>query len=310
MGPQRLRKPAPPGEMVDIGGMRLYAHDCGQGKPTVILEPALGGFSLQYAKIQAAVSAFTHVFAYDRAGQGWSDTSPKPRTPVTMAGELNALLGKLGIQPPYVMVGHSFGGLLTRIYAGLYPEKVAGVVLIDSTHVDEYASFGDIDKFVSRTAKGVRVLKLVSYIGLGKQLTKLSLGSAAKSIAKEDLDTFLTLASQPKHHENMLAEFSQHRRYYGPQSEVPASLGDIPLIVVTAGESASGQGKIAGMTGEEVNAQHQRLQKDLVRLSSQGEQITIPGANHFSIIFRQEYADQVAEAIWHMVEKVREEMVT
>ena len=81
-------KVSPPGEMVDIGGFRLHALVRGQGSPAVLLEPALGGFALQYAQIQTAVSAFTQTLAYDRAGQGWSDVSPSPRTPANMAGEL------------------------------------------------------------------------------------------------------------------------------------------------------------------------------------------------------------------------------
>jgi len=307
MGSQNKHKLAPPGQMVDIGGFRLHALVRGQGTPTVLLEPALGGFALQYAQIQSAVSAFTRVMSYDRAGQGWSDCSPKPRTPVNLAGELKALLGKLDLQPPYVLVGHSFGGLLTRIYAGFHPEEVAGVILVDSTHVNEYDSFGDVDKNVSQMAMGVRLLKFGSRLGLGKQLTKMSLGSAVKSFSKEDLNTFITVASQPKHHETMLAEFSQHRFYFGPQSEVPRTLGDTPLIVVTAGNSVSGQGKIGGMTGEQVNEQHQRLQKDLIQLSSQGEQLIIPGATHFSIFTQPEYAAQVVDAIRRVVERVREE---
>jgi pimeloyl-ACP methyl ester carboxylesterase len=292
--------------MVDLGGFRLHAVLCGEGKPTVVFEPALGGFSLQYARIQSAASAFTRVLAYDRAGQGWSDASPTARTPANLAGELKELLSKLGLQAPYILVGHSFGGLLTRIYAGLYQGEVAGMVLVDAAHVDEYSPFPDIDRFIHQTAMGVRLLKIASRLGLGKQLTKLSLGSAAQTFTREDLDAFATVASQPKHHETMLAEFSQHRHYYGPQSEVSPTLGDMPLMVITAGQSVSGKGKIGGsITGDEMNVLHQKLQKDLVQLSSRGEQIIIPDATHMSILTHPKYADQVADAVRRMVEEVR-----
>jgi pimeloyl-ACP methyl ester carboxylesterase len=307
MGSLSKDKHAPPGQMVDIGGFRLHALVCGHGTPTVLLEPALGGFAQQYTHIQSAASAFTRVVAYDRAGQGWSDCSPNPRTPVHLAAEVDTLLGKLGLQPPYILVGHSFGGLLTRIYAGFHPDEVAGMVLIDASHVDEWDFFPDLDKMVRQTALGVRLLKIVSRVGLGKPLTKISLGSAAKSLSKQDLNSFLTVASQPKHHETMLAEFSQHRFYFGPQSEVPRTLGDIPLIVVTAGDSVSGQGKIGNLTGDQMNAQHQRLQKNLTQLSTQSEQIVIPGATHLSILLQPEYVAQVVDAIECMVERVRKE---
>lgn len=160
-----------------------------------------------------------------------------------------------------------------------------------------------MDKLVSQTATGVRLLKLVSRLGLGKQLTKLSLGSAAKSLPRDDLNSFLAVASQPKHHDTVLAEFSQHRCYFGPQSEVPHSLGDTPLIVVTAGNSVSGKSKFGSMTADQLNVQHQIWQKDLIRLSSQGERIVVHGATHLSLLFNPEYAAQVVGAIRRCVEK-------
>ena len=306
MGSRKSPTPAPPGQMLDVGGFRLHTLVCGQGTPTVLLEPAMGGYALQYAHIQSGVSAFTRVMAYDRAGQGWSDSSPHPRTPAHLAGELKAVLGKLDLQPPYVLVGHSFGGLVARIYAGLHPQEIAGVVLVDASHEAEWDAFPNIDKMIHQAAVGVRLLKFGSRLGLGKQLTRLSLGSAAKSLSKEDLATFLAVASQPKHQETMLAEFSQHRCYFGPQSEVPRTLGDTPLIVVTAGNSVSGKAKIGGsLTGDQMNALHQKLQKDLVQLSSQGEQRILPAATHFSIFAQPEHAAQVVDAVRSLVEKAR-----
>lgn len=300
-----VTKLSPPGKMVDVGGFRLHALVHGKGSPSVIFEPAMGGYAQQYARIFSSVSAITQVMAYDRAGQGWSDVSPNPRTPAILAGELNALIARLDLHPPYILVGHSFGGLLTRIYAGLYPKEVAGLVLVDAAHVDEYKAFGDVDKFVSRAAFGVQLMNIASRLGLGKTLAKLSLGRAAKWFSKEDLATFLAIASQPKHHETMLAEFSQHRCYFGAQSEVPDTLGDLPIIVITAGNSVSGQAKIGSLTGDQVNELHQRLQKNLVHLSTQGEQIIIPTATHFSIFLQSDHASQVVDAIQRMVEKIQ-----
>lgn len=303
MSPQQ--KFPPPGQMIDIGGFRLHASVSGQGTPAVILEPGLGGFSFQYTHIQPAVAAFTRVMAYDRAGQGWSDSSPRPRTPANLASEMKTLLSRLDLRPPYVLVGHSFGGLLVRLYAGFHPDEVAGVVLVDSSDVEQYDTFPNLDKLTNQMAMGVRVLKIASRAGLGKHLAKLSLGKAAGSLSKEDLDTFLTVVSQPKHLETQVAEFAQHRCYFGPDSQVPQSLGETPLIVITAGNSVSGKQKFGGITADQVNERHQQWQKDLSRISSRGEHRVVPGATHFSILFQPEHAAVVVDAIRRLVERIR-----
>ncbi len=294
-------KHAAPGQMVDIGGFRLHAIVRGQGTPTVLLETGLGGCTMQYAAMLPALAAVTRVVAYDRAGQGWSDCSPRTRTPENMVGELRALLDRLDIQPPYLLVGHSFGGLLSLIHAGLHPDDTAAVVLIDSSDVEQYDSFPSMDKVLNQAATGVRLLKLAARLGLAKPLTKMSLGKAARSFPPDELDAFLEVASQPKHQETILAEFSQHRCYFGAQSQVPRSLGDKPLLVITAGSSVSGRQKFGGMTADELNVKHQQWQKDRVRLSTRGAQLVVAGASHLGILLQPEYACQVVDAIRGMM---------
>jgi pimeloyl-ACP methyl ester carboxylesterase len=302
-----MTKLVPPGEMVDLGGFRLHAVVRGQGIPTVVFESGLGGCALQFGPLQSAVSSFAGTVAYDRAGQAWSDCSPNPRTPANIARELKALGARLEVQPPYVWVGHSFGGLLVRFYAGLYPEETAGVVLIDSSDVDQYSSFPNMDKAASQLAGSVRFLKFLVRLGLGKPLMKMSLGSAMKSMSKDELNSFLAIASLPRHNDTMLAEFSQHRYYFGGQAEVPASLGDKPVLIVTAGNSVSGKAKFGGITADELNVRHQKWQKELVSISSQAEHVVVPGASHLSILLQPDYVVRVTDAIRRMLERVRNE---
>ena len=101
----------PPGEMVDVGGYSLHINCVGQGSPTVLLDAGSGGFSAQWVRVQQEVSGTTRVCAYDRAGMGWSEMGPDPRDAKRITGELHALLEGAGIEGPYVLVGHSFGGL-------------------------------------------------------------------------------------------------------------------------------------------------------------------------------------------------------
>src|ERR671913_410302 len=122
----------PPGEMVDVGGYSLHINCVGQGSPTVVLDAGSGGFSAQWVRVQREVSDTTRVCAYDRAGMGWSEMGPEPRDARQVSRELHTLLTKSCIrQGPYVVVGHSFGGLYMQTYADRYPEEVAGVALVD-----------------------------------------------------------------------------------------------------------------------------------------------------------------------------------
>jgi pimeloyl-ACP methyl ester carboxylesterase len=134
---EALEKPPvpPPGRLIDLGGWRLHLHctgDAKAGQPTVILEAGAGDFSVDWNLVQPQVSRMTRVCSYDRAGTGWSDLGPRPRTRRQITWELHALLEKAGVQSPYVLVGHSEGGLLVRTYATAYRSEVAGMALVDS----------------------------------------------------------------------------------------------------------------------------------------------------------------------------------
>ncbi len=130
-----------PGRLIDIGGYKLHINCSGKASksnPAVILLHGLGDFSFDWALVQPEIARYARVCSYDRAGQAWSDPGPKPRGPLKAANELHVLLMNAGIRPPYVLVGHSWGGLIARVYASQYPKEVAGMVLVDSTHEDEY----------------------------------------------------------------------------------------------------------------------------------------------------------------------------
>src|SRR5262245_64784648 len=128
----------PPGQLVDVGGFRLHCHAEGRGCPTVVLDAALGGSSISWTYVQPRIAEFARTCAYDRAGFAWSDRGPLPRTAGRMADELNILLERSGETPPYVLVGHSFGGLVTRIFAARYRALSAGLVLVDPAQPEDW----------------------------------------------------------------------------------------------------------------------------------------------------------------------------
>lgn len=127
----------PPGQLVDIDGHRMHINCLGRGEPTIIFDSGAGGFSLEWVVIQKAMSAQTRVCAYDRAGYGWSDMGPLPRTSKRIVDELHKLLSAAMIPAPYILVGHSFGGYTARYFASLYPQEMAGLVLVESSHPEQ-----------------------------------------------------------------------------------------------------------------------------------------------------------------------------
>jgi pimeloyl-ACP methyl ester carboxylesterase len=127
-------------KLVDVGGRRLYIKCSGEartGLPVVVMDAGMGSTSEVWSLVQPKVAQFARVCSYDRAGMGKSDRSPQPRTSQDIVNDLHNLLAKAGIDPPFVLVGHSFGGLNARLYTNQYPKEVAGLVLVDSTHEDE-----------------------------------------------------------------------------------------------------------------------------------------------------------------------------
>lgn len=121
-----------PGELIDVGGYQLHIYCLGEGSPTVVLDAGGGDWSLVMLPLQQQLAEFTRTCVYDRAGSGWSEAGPLPVTAQANADALYALLTNAEVEAPYVLVGHSYGGLNVRLFASQHPESVAGVVLIDA----------------------------------------------------------------------------------------------------------------------------------------------------------------------------------
>ena len=124
------------GAWVDVGGFQLYINCTGEGSPTVVMDAGLDGSGLSWLSVQPGVTEFTRACSYDRAGIGLSGWRPKPSTSQQLVGELHTLLTNAKVEGPYVLVGHSLGGLNVRLYTNQYPNEVVGLVLIDSPHPD------------------------------------------------------------------------------------------------------------------------------------------------------------------------------
>jgi pimeloyl-ACP methyl ester carboxylesterase len=162
------------GRLVDIGGRRrLFMTEMGGGVgPSVIFESGIGSTSQNWARIQMSVSKFAHTVSYDRLGLGWSTPAMSERIPSKVVEELRAMLQAAGIAPPYLLVGHSFGGLVARYFAAEYPDEVAGVVLVDAMRTDEWPPVDEsqrrlLNRGVQLTQWGVPI----AYSGLARLTT-------------------------------------------------------------------------------------------------------------------------------------------
>lgn len=283
------RFPAP-GELVDLGGYRLHVLARGAGSPTVILDSAsLDTVSGWYWVIEE-LSAITQVVAYDRPGLGWSDLGPEPRDVDLNARQLHQALELSGIHGPYVLVGHSLGGLYTRAFAGHYPDEVAGMVLIEATHPDFPARLGlpnvmpNADEGMLNAGPYAARLGLLRLMHMfppdadlpAQQQAELGAYYASNNFADRTLSAY-------REWPNLLAE----------AASVP-SLGDTPLRVIVGGASENAEGV------------SRELQEELLGLSTDSHLTVVEGATHITLVHNREHAHAVTAEIIGLITQIRE----
>jgi pimeloyl-ACP methyl ester carboxylesterase len=174
----------PPGRLVDVGGRRLHLLESGSSDPTIVLEAGLMSTVLSWSNLQRELAQSYRVVSYDRAGLGWSDLGPMPRTADRIVDELHTLLQQAAIAPPYLLVGHSFGGLTMPLFAARFPDETAGMVLVDPVVPAEWNPPSEHDLKLTRIGAEVcRRAALLSRIGLIRLLAFLLTTRAAKIAA-------------------------------------------------------------------------------------------------------------------------------
>ncbi len=249
----------PPGRLVEIGGYRLHLYCTGSGGPTVVLEHGHRANYLDWYLVQPQIAKFTRVCSFDRAGHGWSDASPKARVPSMMAEELHTLLHAAGELPPYILVGHSFGGSESVMFAHKFPGEVVGLVLVDSPHPDALRSAS------SRERLWLRVIQLTMPFGLPRWRGWCSGGPKEISAIKQ------ALACSPQNFATILREDAA---FTASANEVKAitDLGSVSLIVM-ARDPAIGR-------NAEAEARHSQQQRDTARLSTKSRVVIAEGSGH------------------------------
>ena len=275
---------SPPGMLVGVGLHRLHIHCTGRGSPSVIFESGLGGTSLDWVRVQPEVSRFTRACSYDRAGYGWSERGPEPRHADRIARELDRLLVHANVPPPYLLVGHSFGGLAVRLFvARKEPRAVAGLVLVDATHEHQFQRMESAGVRVPMAPTGRR------FVISNHWLVPSALPESLKPLAQR-----LALARNAiRALYGELGYLRHSARQVGSIRRKP----DVPVIVL-----ARSPRRDAGRARDRLEGTWLDLQRELARTMKDGSFQVVPGSGHYIHLDRP---DRVVGAIRTIVDRYR-----
>jgi pimeloyl-ACP methyl ester carboxylesterase len=282
----------PPGQLVDVGGYSLHLYclgDGGQADPTVILDSLNGGTVSNWAWVQQEVGRHARVCAYDRDGLGWSGLSPTPLDTLQNAEALNTLLRRAGVPGPYVLVGHSLGGLYARAYADRFPSDVVGMVLVEATNPDFLKVQGKPDVLpgadpgmldAGPTASRFGLLRLVKFVSPPPDLPERQ---------RDELAAYYSSTA--------FAETIRRQYYLFPtllaQVRAMGGIGDRPLEVVL------------GTEGDGGNEDLRPLFDQQAALSTNSLTRRVEGATHVGLVTTREHALETSQAILDVLDAVR-----
>lgn len=277
----------PPGQLLSVEGRCLHLQSMGQGRPVVVLETGLGGMSAAWAWLQPEVAKLTQVVSYDRAGLGWSEANNSPTTAFAVAHRLRQLLQVSGIEGPYLLVGHSMGGLYQRVFAELFADDVCGMVLIDAAHPDQQRRSPAIGKHMKsgfQILKYVPLLARLGYVRLTRFFACMAEGLPARQFAE-------TMAFLTSHH-HLKATYDESLSWDGVCSEVRRTrgLGSKPLAVVSAGQDL--------LPGA------RELQSELAALSCNSFHLAVEAADHVTLVTHRDHALCVVNAIRQVLNRI------
>lgn len=275
--------PPPIGKLVDVGGYRVHLYCTGSGSPAVVIVGA--GFSFNWGLVQPEVAKITQVCSYDHSGIGWSDSGPKDSCSLRVT-EVHTALKNAGIKGPYVLVGHSLGGLVARVYAGQYPDEVAGLVFVD------HAAFLPRSGMLSPTPNDAKALPpppmLSSPSGAGPIAIGIEGDPNFSKLSARDRELHLWAMAQPRNQKALEANHEIVPECSAAADALskahPHPLGDKPVVDVSTNEFRS--------------PEYEKLQTDLLSLSRNSKELIAEKSGHFVIIDRPDVViDGVRQAV-------------
>ncbi|MCF6506615.1 alpha/beta hydrolase [Blastococcus sp. MG754426] len=290
-----------PGRLVDVGDHRLHLHAEGpRGTgPTVVLEAGMGTPSTSWAWVQQMLTSDVRVVSYDRAGIGWSDDRDGPVDPAGQVRDLRTALDAAGEEGPYVLVGHSLGGLFARTFAASYPEVTAGVVLVDPSHEDQYTDLPpELQATVDSASTGALLMKIASRVGI--TLLYNPAEALTAGMPEEAAASYAAWSASPRAASATAAEFAAFDAVADGARD--RDLGDLPVRILSGADTsdASGDPSQAALLERQLS-----LHEQLTELSSDARRTVVPGATHFTVLTDRGHAATVAATVLDLVNEVR-----
>jgi pimeloyl-ACP methyl ester carboxylesterase len=277
---------APAGQTYDVAGHRMYLHCTGHGSPTVLLSSGFGERTPSWSWIAHTTAATTRTCVYDRAGQGWSEPVSGPQDGLQVAADLHATLVKAHVDGPYVVAGHSTGGVYSMIFAHRYPTEIAGVALLDSATPEQFTALPNYPGFYSTYRRASGVLPTLARVGIGR----LAATAEFDGLPTSDRDQERAFAATARDFRGQRDEFAELPTAFA-QAKALTSLGSSPLIVLTAGRDQD-----PGWAG---------AQNKLATLSTDTTHRVIPDATHGALLVERRYAAESSRAITDVVKAAR-----
>lgn len=302
MSPRHANLPDRPGRMVDVGGYRVHVRSAGDGGPTAVLDSGLGGNSCLWANALPELAALCAVCAIDRAGYAWSDPAPptRPRDSASLVDEQRSALRALGIPPPFVLVGHSFGAINTLVWARKHPDEVAGLVLVEPSHPEMWTRVDGIPDAASM-ALGYRVMTALAGWGVmrlaGPPLMRKAIGLAKGDLPVSELHAFEAFARRRQGYAAALREAEHGDESFAAATTQAGELGDLPLALLSADAWTTGR---SSAMKEGMRA----LRAEMLTWSARSTERVVEGTGHGNLPVRAPAA--VADALAWVLGHARE----
>jgi pimeloyl-ACP methyl ester carboxylesterase len=307
----KLYKPVD--QLVDVNGIQMRLDCRGSGSPTVVLEAGAQSSSIVWVRIQDDVAQYTRVCSYDRPGYGWSDSVHETIYPEQVADMLHTLLENSAEKPPYLMVGHSFGGVYIRVFTEKYPDEVVGMVLVDSSHENQAQQappelVDDFEKLKSAQSASLLFLRIAEPIGLLRAFKMME--PAVDSLQLPDREKGPALVEM--YRTGFIGAYVRETNMMAAYSGQPRKLGDLPLIVLSQNWDVQKllemyppafQSQLTMERWQQEADNINKMQEELAALSTRGKRIIVEDSGHFIQLDQPEVVIDAIQEVFKQVSR-------